>query len=225
MKAKNLSDRTPYLRWKEINSVWREAFPLGTRHQIPKGHIWDSSDEKNFYFLDQGIVRINAISPSGQNTIILHLESGCVFREWFAVPTDESFLIQDIAVTDCIVYSFPKSYLTDCEFICKYAILISNIVYSLTIKASSFARLLLEKGEFNPKVIVCNYLVDLASQHRQDTFIPNITQTDLALSLGLHRVTVCNVLKELRDDGIIGSFTRKNLEILDRKKLEEHCTL
>ncbi len=225
MKTKNLTNRTPYLRWKEINSVWREALYLAKQHKIPKGHIWDSSNEKNFYFLDKGSIRINAISPSGQSTIILHLDSGCLFREWFEVPTDEAFLIQDIAVTDCVVYSFPMSYLENSEFICKHSKLISNVLYSLTIKASSFARFLLEKGEYNPKTIVCNYLVDLASQHNHDTFTPNISQTDLALSLGLHRVTVCNVLKNLRAEGVIGTFTRKNFEILNKDKLKEYCTL
>ena len=51
----------------------------------------------------------------------------------------------------------------------------------------------------------------------------NWSQSELALVLGLHRSTVCRIIRTLRDRGVLGHFTRCSLEILDREALAELC--
>ena len=52
---------------------------------------------------------------------------------------------------------------------------------------------------------------------------PACPQSELALVLGLHRSTVCRIIRTLRDRGVLGHFTRCSLEILDREALAELC--
>lgn len=48
-----------------------------------------------------------------------------------------------------------------------------------------------------------------------------MTQQELALLLGMHRTTLTRILCRLRESGVLGRFTRHELEILDRARLAE----
>ena len=89
----------------------------------------------------------------------------------------------------------------------------SNLVHSLGAKAGAFYSQITESVELDPQTQVCRYLHRLADERR----------TRLALVLGLHRSTVCRIIRTLRDRGVLGHFTRCSLEILDREALAELC--
>ena len=63
----------------------------------------------------------------------------------------------------------------------------------------------------------------LAEERRTRVVNPGVSQSELALVLGLHRSTVCRIIRTLRDRGVLGHFTRCSLEILDREALAELC--
>ena len=63
----------------------------------------------------------------------------------------------------------------------------------------------------------------LAEERRTRVVNPGVSQSELALVLGLHRSTVCRIIRILRDRGVLGHFTRCSLEILDREALAELC--
>ena len=48
-----------------------------------------------------------------------------------------------------------------------------------------------------------------------------MTQQELALLLGMHRTTLTRILCRLREMNVLGRFTRHELRILDRVRLEE----
>lgn len=52
-------------------------------------------------------------------------------------------------------------------------------------------------------------------------FAPGMTQQELALLLGMHRTTLTRILCRLREMNVLGRFTRHELRILDRVRLEE----
>lgn len=63
----------------------------------------------------------------------------------------------------------------------------------------------------------------MADERRTRVVNPGVSQSELALVLGLHRSTVCRIIRTLRDRGVLGHFTRCSLEILDREALAELC--
>ena len=46
-------------------------------------------------------------------------------------------------------------------------------------------------------------------------------QQDVAALLGIHRATLARILRQLRDKGIIGAFSCKEVVIRDARRLEE----
>ena len=93
----------------------------------------------------------------------------------------------------------------------------SNLVHSLGAKAGAFYSQITESVELDPQTQVCRYLHRLADERRTRVVNPGVSQSELALVLGLHRSTVCRIIRTLRDRGVLGHFTRCSLEILDRE--------
>ena len=93
----------------------------------------------------------------------------------------------------------------------------SNLVHSLGAKAGAFYSQITESVELDPQTQVCRYLHRLADERRTRVVNPGVSQSELALVLGLHRSTVCRIIRTL------GHFTRCSLEILDREALAELC--
>ena len=111
----------------------------------------------------------------------------------------------------------------DPEFVRRHPALMSNLVHSLGAKAGAFYSQITESVELDPQTQVCRYLHRLADERRTRVVNPGVSQSELALVLGLHRSTVCRIIRTLRDRGVLGHFTRCSLEILDREALAELC--
>jgi CRP/FNR family transcriptional regulator len=46
-----------------------------------------------------------------------------------------------------------------------------------------------------------------------------LSQTDVATMLGVHQTTIARTVRTLRRQGIIGRFTKRELQILDQERL------
>ena len=46
-----------------------------------------------------------------------------------------------------------------------------------------------------------------------------MSQSDVAAMMGLHQTTVARLIRRLREEGIIGRFTKRELQVLDRERL------
>ena len=82
----------------------------------------------------------------------------------------------------------------------------SNLVHSLGAKAGAFYSQITESVELDPQTQVCRYLHRLADERRTRVVNPGVSQSELALVLGLHRSTVCRIIRTLRDRGVLGRF-------------------
>ena len=78
----------------------------------------------------------------------------------------------------------------------------SNLVHSLGAKAGAFYSQITESVELDPQTQVCRYLHRLADERRTRVVNPGVSQSELALVLGLHRSTVCRIIRTLA----IGAF-------------------
>ena len=48
-----------------------------------------------------------------------------------------------------------------------------------------------------------------------------MSQSDAAAMLGLHQTTVARLIRRLREKGVIGRFTKSELQVLDVARLRE----
>lgn len=63
------------------------------------------------------------------------------------------------------------------------------------------------------------YIYEMYKIHHKKNIIPYITQAELALLLDMHKVTMSNIIRQLKEKNIIQCFTKTELIILDLEKL------
>lgn len=211
---------------REQNSAWREVLHLASRQNIAKGSRWvDYGHVESFSFLDKGMMRLSSLDRNGNERIFLYIGQGCIFNELGVLngPGNAPFSSAALfALEDCEVYHFPQSILYDEAFTIRHPALMMNLVHSLARKAGSFFSQLDESAGLDPETQVCRYLYRAVDEEMHNGR-PRFSQTELALALGLHRSTVCRILRQLRDEGILGEFTRHKLEIKNREALWRLC--
>lgn len=209
----------------EQNSAWRSVLPLGTRLCLEKGqHLTDSPDDTCFSFLNKGLIRLSSLGENGNERIFLHIGSGCIFNELGCMHMAPLSTASFLAMESCEIYQFPGSLLHDRQFTLDHPELMMNLVQSLMLKAAAFFGQIEERVGLSPETLVCRYLARLQSEETEHLH-PRFSQSDLALALGLHRSTVCRILHDLREQGILGEFTRTRLEILNREELLRICRM
>lgn len=210
----------------ETNPEWRDVLQYGSLQVVPKGYNWDAKpDAETFSFLHKGTIRLFCYTASAHDRIIWEVGSGCIFREVGFLHRDISLIglysAVQIATTPCEVYNFSGKLLHDKEFISKYPHLFTSLLDSLSFKVGAVLTQLIHALKPKPEAMVAGYLLHLVKKFNNTVFAPLISQSDLALTLGLHRSTVCRVLQTFRNDGAIGVFTKKRLEIKDKAYLEQ----
>lgn len=172
------------------------------------------------YYLDKGIIKTVATSPSGNQKILWYIEAGCIFGEtafFNQKPCDYDFL----AITDCEVHIFSKDTIMH-EIIPKFPDLALSIITTLSRKVHILSTQV-EDCVFNKPLIRVAKLIYLLYQRHllidknEDSTI-HLTQEDIASTLGMHRVTVNQSLKHLKELQALEDHTHliivKNVKIL-----------
>ncbi len=218
--SQNIQRNSSAFYLSEISSPWREVLHLARREEIPSAYRWQFAEENqpSFSFLDSGQIYLYSYTQSMRERIILQLGSGCIFREASLFYKAQRYRISPVAMSDCIVYHFPASLLTDINFMQKYPHLITNFMHNLSTKLGAAISLVAEAVKPPPEVMVSQFLLNFKPDISQTE---GISQGNIALSLGLHRSTVCRIIADLRKAGAIGKINKKEIEILDRTYLEE----
>lgn len=117
---------------------------------------------------------------------------------------------------------FDAAILTDTRFAAEHPDLMINLVQSLCVHLVIHSQRLAEQALADSLSQVCRVVCELAERHGgSDRFAPGMTQQELALLLGMHRTTLTRILCRLREMNVLGRFTRHELRILDRVRLEE----
>lgn len=67
----------------------------------------------------------------------------------------------------------------------------------------------------------CVFLHEMYDIHRRSAFGPGLTQSELAMMLNMHKVTMSNIISQLKRKKIVGRFTKTEVSILDPVRLKE----
>lgn len=205
-----------------LNTPWQRVFPLGTQFCFPAKKVISTNPDDplldGMYYITRGRVRLSNISPNGSEKILFYLGEGTLFNE---IPMLTSFQNSVFtAVEQTQVCFWTRKDLLSTSFTQKYPDLIGNLLQSLSLKATNFHNQLCSQGLFTSFINVCRALYSMhLYQRKDDRIIPYLTQHELAAILGIHRSSLHKALSRLKDEGIIESYSKKELKITDTEAL------
>lgn len=207
-----------FLHLLNMNSGWENLPECGCLKHFKKGKVLTGQADK-FYLLQSGIIRAVVTTPQGQDWTLLFQERGCIFNEmnmFLDCPDKIYYLCQ----TDVSVYVFDGTLLKDPEFYRSHPGTAINLLTTLAVKEAIGYAYTTDIARADAMGRVCLALVALVRENDNKTeFSPETTQAEIASMMGLHQTTVARVVKELRAQNVIGKFTKKRLEVLDRDRL------
>lgn len=233
-----LNAETPGFDFRNLNILWRSVTHLADKVSFPQGHIMDVSD--TLYLIDSGLVRRVYISPAGLQVLNLDYSDnmlvGNLLSEEFDYystireikkskqDSDDPFLKEILAepvfnsdlrcVTPVEAFAFDKKMVSDPKFLTEHPDLVMDFMRSRSRRMDSMFSLICYMATHRPRQRVCAYFLRKARQHG-NTLQLGLSHDELAALVGMHRVTLARVLKELREENIIGRYSKDNLEILD----------
>jgi len=206
----------------ETNSPWREILHLGKRRTLPKYYEIDNVEEGCFYFLEHGKLRLTATGEDGQERLVMIMEKGVIFGEVLFIHSPIGYYHSLRTISECDVVAFPKSILEDIDFCREHPHLILNLVKSLGIKSGAFFSQIYDSNLLDAEGKICRMIAQIwFEQGEGQTVAPGHSQTDIADILSMHRSTVCRVIRKLRGERVIGTFSKNCLEVIAPETLLE----
>lgn len=201
------------MRLENLNEPWAEVLHLGIRCFFPKHHMEPGERMRGFYFIRRGAVRLSYIGDAGQERSSLFMTKNCLFNEIPALnPASRNAAFFCLEASE--VWRFDAALLHDTAFIAKYPHLISNLLESMAKKSTLFFSHLSFMAFSSSMSQICAMLLQLTVADG-----PRMTQGEVAATLGLHPTTVARLIRTLRNEGVIGKFTKTELQVLDVEKL------
>lgn len=206
---------------------WENITPLGVRRTFRKGSpiFGLESTANGIYYVERGLVEILLYTTHGPEKVLFYVGQGCIFGEvsCFTGETGEAF---PRARADCTVHFFSRD-LIETIIATQYPQQMLELVRLSAYKLRMYGVLLQDSLDSDNFLRVCKMLVslarfkdpDLKPGQREVCFQPDLTQTDLARLMGVHRVTVAKALGRLRQMGVVRRFSKTALEITDYARL------
>lgn len=215
---KNSSYAHLSLSLADLNIAWREILEQFETISYKRGKIIHSNSLQ-IYFLEEGTIKAICSSSMGIEWILFFQQQGCIFNE-LGFFGDRSVMNYQCH-TDVKLRIIPASFINNQKFTKVYPHLMLDLLKTLAVKESICYSYVSDLAFASARGRVCQALLSLAKDHKnKQTFIPELSQTDISMMMGLHQTSVARVVKQLRQEGIIGAYTKKKLEILDYKKLQ-----
>lgn len=205
---------------REINSPWREILHQGRKLLLPRGHR-EACGGSHFYLILSGLVRLDFAERAGWCGSSLYMGPGCLFNEVPILHMDPVTHAEFICMLDTEAWAFPGDLLSDEEFFAEHPRLAINLMRSLAGKADGFFTHLMYARGASALCRICGMLVRLAGAGGAQ----RMSQSELAMMLGLHPTTVARHVRTLRERGVIGAFTKSRLEVLDMDELHRLAQL
>lgn len=203
---------------------WRKVFHLATRLVFKKGTVICMGGEESalLYFIEKGEVRLMRTLADGREKIIFYLQAGSLVGEapfFDKLPALSSI----IAGTDCVLYAFSRETVIR-QILPRYPALTLNLLQSMAFKVRMLCNQSVELSLKELPARICRFLHMRApadTSGRRDRWVhPALNQQELASLLGVHRVTLNKGLRELEKEGILGPYSKNEVCILDRARME-----
>lgn len=209
-------------RRSELNRVWESVLHLAKRYDYAKRSTIRLTQgmQNDFYYLAEGQLCDRTYSLSGRERHSLTFENGCLFNIAFAMlhPSDETLWY---CLKPSVVWRFPHQLLRDNTFIAQHPQLIINLLESMSFNLLSIHTWETEMFLAPPLARVSRYILGLCSPANKERTSPGVTQQEAAAELGMHRATFALIIKQLRENGILESFTKSKVRVLDMPRLTE----
>lgn len=121
---------------------------------------------------------------------------------------------------DSELHMFPSSMSFE-DILSIHPHLARNMAYSQAVKDLAYSRLACINMYVKPFNRACIFLHEMYDIHRHGTFEPGVTQSELAMMLNMHKVTMANIISQLKREKIVGQFTKTKVSILEPARLKE----
>lgn len=207
----------------DLNLPWEKALHQGTPISFSARSILSGnrSSDSGLYYIRRGVVRLSNIALNGQERVMLYMGKGTLFNEIPMLQFSHDYLFTCMEQTDTVFW--PKKRLNE-DFIREYPLLMFNFLESMSAKSRNFYTQLCNLRAYNSFGNVCRLLYSMNLFNRKgDVIVPMLTQLELAAFLGIHRSSLHKAMSRLKDEGIIGEYSKKSLEIYDLARLREHA--
>lgn len=203
-----------------LSPEWRSALSLGRVCQQKKGTFLISSPEsRTFGFLTRGRICSIHSSGSGGAQTMLFFGPDTLFRETYMFSGFCLSLPHFQALTDVEFCLFEGDMLHDKTFAATHTLLMTSMLYSVTVKLSLFDALLSIKSCKSVEEKVAMWLYYCFDVKGRRSFSPGISQLELSLLLGVHKSSLNKAILRFKSHGILGCFTKTQISILEEKRL------
>ena len=205
------------LFYNNFNTPWEQVLHLGISKTFPAKTIITrparTAYQEGMYYIKRGLIRLSQLTATGEEHDMLYMGHGMLFNEIPMFRADSNHLFTCLKETDTVF--LPKSLLTK-QFVQQHPELMLNLLESLVNKASCFYTKLYTVNNLDTFTSVCRtlYSMHLYNQHQDKITVPGLTQQELASFLSIHRSSLHKVLIRLKNEGIIGNYSKKELNIL-----------
>lgn len=212
----------------DINGMWAQTLFLAARQEHSKGtylYLYDDP-QHSFYYLEQGRITILHGAANGRTQNMLYVQPGTLINVAHALGSAlTSFLdsgCQFYCLADVTLWKFPGSLLHDREFIRTHPELIDNLMTSMGLKLLLMHNTLSNSGTGSALTKICRFCLNMAQAHGDALeLVPNISQSELANLLGIHRISLLRAIQKLKAEGVLTELTKDSLIISDLEKLRE----
>lgn len=209
---------------------WGEVTHLGIRRVFQKGSeiIGLTTPTHGIYYVLEGSVEVPLYAASGPEKVLFFVGPGCIFGEisCFA-PGEEHSDASVRARSDCVLVYFSRDLIEN-TITKQHPQLLIELISTTSYKNRMFSVLFRDTLNSDNFVRVCKMLVYLIrfrraeqTDQKQISLDPEMTQSDLARLMGVHRVTVSKAISRLKELGVLTRFTKKSLQIADYPALLE----
>ncbi|BES63570.1 Crp/Fnr family transcriptional regulator [Gottschalkiaceae bacterium SANA] len=191
---------------QEMSEFYLENLaPLGIRRRFNKGEIIHPASADEIYIVLSGYFKQVLINQNGKECSLFRLKRGTIFGEmdyFDGTPTIMITKVLENSEAACVSREILEEVLE------KYPILYRHFIHSITRK---YRILMLKSARtilLDVKARISDTLLEITAQHGNDTREPSTieyvyTHQELADAVGCSRVTITNVLKELKEEGYI----------------------
>lgn len=227
LSHKAMKQDSPYTL-QALSEQWDNVVHLGKGKHLVKNSILNY-DKSEFYYVQKGVLQLVYTSKDGKERVLLQYANKCIFAVAAVFESEEFVFLEKSdtvswffrCTTDVDLIVFPSSLLVKKSFISTYPELIVNVMYTMSTVTHLAFMLLTSMQMQNVCGKVAKFILSLEKSQHEDELQPNVSQTELATILGVHRGSVARALTELRNKRAIGSFTKKKVVILNSKLLRK----
>lgn len=200
--------------------VWQAIRERGTRLSFKAGTIIEPSKDElyDMYCVESGRVRIVFDTFEGRQRALMAFEAGGIFNLSCAIIRKTASGLYE-CMSDCVIWRVPGSILQNAESLSQCPVLAAYALQQMGKVALIHSTFLSDMLMDDFTVRFSRYLVSLAAKKNCCTFPLGITQDRCAEMLGVHRATLGRAIHTLKSEGILGSFIRSKVEILDHEAL------